>query len=112
MIRTVLQLFLVLMLSLTSVTAAVARGQMAGSVEMVVCGASGVSSILLDATGNPVEAHHCPVCTAAGSGVPAALANPVARPATRGIALRFGAGKDLRPVEAARPVARGPPASA
>ncbi len=107
--RAVLGLLLVMLLSVTSVTAAVARGQMAGAVDMVICAGAGLATVTLDATGQPVEAHHCPVCTAAGSGVGVPVAASVARPATRAEAVRFGAGIALRKVGAGEPVARGPP---
>lgn len=103
---------LVIMLSLTSVTAAVARGQMAGAVEMVICAGGSAGTVMLDATGQPVEAHRCPVCTAAGSGAAVPVDASVARPVTPAEAMRFGAGAALRKVEAGVPVARGPPVPA
>lgn len=109
--RAFLGLCLVVILSLTSVTAAVARGQMAGAVDMVVCAGSGVSSVTLDATGKPVEVHHCPVCTVAGSAASVPVIVPFECPAVRGEVLWFGAGAVLRAVDASVPLARGPPGS-
>lgn len=112
MLGALFRICLVTVLSLTSVTAAVARGQMAGAVEMVICAGGAAASVMLDATGQPVEAHRCPVCTAAGSGAGVPVAASVARPVTRAEAVRSGAGIALRKVGAGEPVARGPPVQA
>ncbi|MBC2834252.1 hypothetical protein [Paragemmobacter straminiformis] len=112
MLRAFVSLFLAVLLSLTSVTAAVARSQMAGATELVVCAGSGTAEITLDATGAPISRpHHCPVCTAASAGIVAGVAPQVQRPVTRSepqvCAMPLpdaGAGAPV-------PSARGPPVS-
>lgn len=107
-------LLLALMLALTSVTEAVARGQSAGITEMVICSAWGVSTVTLDAEGNPVApSHPCAVCLAAtGGALLPAVALPPARPLAAALLwLPPGAGDAAsRPAPVA--LARGPPAVA
>jgi hypothetical protein len=78
-------LLLAALLSLTSVTVAVARTQAMGATEMVICSGYGVVTVTLDANGNPTgPVHPCPDCLA---GVTAFLVPshpaPALRPATR-----------------------------
>lgn len=103
---------LALVLALTSVTATVARAQAAGATEMVICSGLGITTITVDAEGNPTgPMHDCPLCLAAmGAALLPAL--PVAdRPLSRG--LRIDRPADVagwvRPAPA--PLARGPPAT-
>lgn len=108
--RALIALFLGLVLAVSSVTAAVARAEMAGAVEMVVCAGEGTGTVTLDPSGQPVMAHHCPDCTAAQ----AALAGPVVpgaeRPVTRGEGLGLASLPDVADGLRVAPVARGPPA--
>lgn len=112
MLHALLRICLVVCLSLTAVTAAVARGQMAGATEIVICAGTGVTSVTLDATGKRVEAHPCPVCTAATSGASVPVAAVVVRPVTRFATVRADAGQFRQGVDGVVPVARGPPARA
>lgn len=107
--RAVLGLLLALVLSVTSATAAVARGQMAGAVEMVVCAGAGTATVTLDASGTPVSAHHCPACTAAPHALTGQAPAFALRPATRSVALRVGVLAGWRGADPSAPVARGPP---
>lgn len=110
-----LPILLALLLIVSSITMAVARGQMASGSEMVICSGYGVISVTLDADGNPVApapqktAYPCPDCLC---GLTAALqADPPASPrlATNGrpqkiTATRAAVSQDLLPAQA-----RGPP---
>lgn len=106
---------LALLLIVSSITMAVARGQMASGSEMVICSGFGEISVTLDADGNPVTsvpqstAYPCPDCLC---GLTAALrADPPAimRLAITGrpqkiAASRAAVSQDLLPAQA-----RGPP---
>ncbi len=110
MLRGGLALCLTVLLSLTSVTAAVARGQMAGATEMVVCAGGAPVTVTIDATGQPVaRAHHCPVCTAASAAVAGAVAPVTLRPVTRSEAVPPKMVPRLAGGVALVAVARGPP---
>jgi|GEM_PF-1333971 len=70
MIRVLSSLLFALLLAVSSVPAALMHNQMQGSSQMVVCSdtpdASGLITVTLDATGQPISApHHCPQCLAA-----------------------------------------------
>ena len=110
MLRGCFAFCLAVMLSLTSVTAAVARGQMAGATDVVVCAGAGVVTITLDAAGRPVTvAHHCPVCTAASAasfaGAPPAIMSPLTRSEALAVAVVLPLHGGAMPVA----MARGPP---
>lgn len=63
LVRYLLALMLALMLSGTSITMAVARGQAQGGMIVTLCSANGLETLVLDAQGNPVPARHiCPYC--------------------------------------------------
>lgn len=100
-----------LVLSLASVTAAVARGQMAGSYQMVVCAGADIATLTLDPRGVPVGVvHHCPDCTAA-AGL-ALLAVPVQvllSGVTKGVPLDMAVVALRAGVAPFVAVARGPP---
>lgn len=107
--RAVLGLFLVMLLSVTSVTAAVARGQMAGAVDLVICAGAGLGTVTLDATGMPVSRHHCPVCTAAPVAVTPDAPAMALRPVTRAVAVAVVNRAGWQGADVPVPVARGPP---
>lgn len=112
-LRRALAVLLVLMLSVTSVTAAVARGQMAGAVDLVICAGGGVATVTLDAAGQPVtRVHHCPVCTAASASMEGAAAPAVLRPETRAADVGPVAVLDVVSCRGVVAVARGPPVRA
>ena len=113
MLRAVVSVCLALILSLTSVTAAVAHMRAAGAVQIVICGTPGVEEVVtLDAFGDPMPmVHHCPDCLTLAAGV-SPEAPHVARPMGRMVQVRAGlSGPDPHPVAVPRPTARGPPLS-
>ncbi|THD81523.1 hypothetical protein E7811_16585 [Aliigemmobacter aestuarii] len=110
--QTILALLLALMLSLTSVTMAVARGQATGGEAMVICSGYGVVTITLDEDGNPVgPVHLCPDCLA-GLGLAVLPDAPtVQRPASRSAAVVAVARALPAGASLPLPKARGPPAA-
>lgn len=110
MLRVIAHLLLVLSLSLTSVTAAVAHMQAAGSQTIILCGQPGVEqTITLDAFGNPVVTdHHCPDCLAATPGLPPRQP-PLTRPLTRAEAQIARPAALPATAPEITPGARGPP---
>lgn len=110
-LRVLCGLFLALVLSLTSVTMAVARGQMTGAMTLELCdGHGGTATVTLDADGNPVDStQHCPDCLIA---TPAPAGDPVmapARPLTRSEPHVCALPLDADQPAAPEPAARGPP---
>lgn len=111
MLRRCLALCLTILLTLTSVTAAVARGQMAGATEMVVCAGGGTMTVTMDAAGRPVaHVRHCPVCTAASAAVAGAVAPVTLRPVTRSEVVGMRMAPRSAGGVALVAMARGPPA--
>ena len=111
MLRLLSSLCLALILSLTSVTAAVAHMRAAGAMQIVICGTPGVEEVVtLDAFGDPMPVmHHCPDCLTVVAGM-SPHAPQVARPIGRMAQVRVGlSGPDAHPVAVPRPTARGPP---
>jgi hypothetical protein len=111
MLRLLSSLCLALILSLTSVTAAVAHMRAAGAMQIVICGTPGVEEVVtLDAFGDPMPVmHHCPDCLTVVAGM-SPDAPQVARPMGRMAQVRVGlSGPDAHPVAVPRPTARGPP---
>lgn len=101
---------LALVIAATSLTMAVARGQVAVGDSIVICSGYGAVTITLDAQGNPVgPVHICPDCVLGAMAF--VDANPVLpeRPATVGRMLDRSA--VVLPVGRAspHPCARGPP---
>lgn len=109
--RLLIGLFLALLMSLTSVTMAVARAQSAGAMQLELCDAhGGTATITLDASGNPIaDPHHCPDCLAAAPALPPVATDAPARPLTRSerhvCALPIPVEDEVAP----EPAARGPP---
>jgi hypothetical protein len=62
----IVALLLALCLMLGAVSEAVARGEMAGMSDLVLCGGDGASVVTLDASGHKVQRHPCTQCLAAG----------------------------------------------
>jgi len=80
--RGLVPLLLALVLSVTSVTSAVARAEQGALTQMVICSMGAERLVTVDARGQPVErAHHCPDCLAALSALPRIA--PAERPVTR-----------------------------
>ena len=110
-IRAIISLVLTVLLALTSVTAAAARVQSAGAMQITICAGDGTHhEITLDAQGNPINPpHHCPDCSALTAAPPEGaapdLARPVGRSAPQVCAMVLPETVDLPPV----PPARGPP---
>lgn len=111
-VRPILALCLALVLSLTSVTMAVARGQATGGMSMVICSGYGVVTITVDEHGNPAgPVHPCPDCLS-GLGL-AVLGDAPMVPWPQVVATRIAAVDPGLP-EGSRPPmakARGPPAA-
>lgn len=84
--RQLAKLFLVLVLSLTSITMAVARTQAQAGVTVTLCTQAGPELVILGADGSPLaRPHPCPYCIIAAAVLPQAGAvfarrEPVARP--------------------------------
>lgn len=111
MVRLISSVCLALILSLTSVTAAVAHMRAAGAVQIVICGTPGVEEVVtLDAFGDPLPVvHHCPDCLTLVAAV-APEASQVVRPMGRGMAVAAGRGGRVDgPTPSLQPAARGPP---
>lgn len=72
---------LILVLMATSVTMAVARGQVPSGETMVICSGYGTTTISLDADGNPTgPVHPCPECLMGLVAVLASALPALARP--------------------------------
>jgi hypothetical protein len=112
MVRAVLVAVLAIVLALTSVGAAMARGAMAGGSLVEICAEGGAATLRLDAGGNPVlpGAHQCLECLAALGAAPLPAPGPVP-PLRIGVEARFLLPQDgaLPGREAPGAVARGPP---
>ena len=109
--RVVLSLLLSLFLAFSSQAEVVARSEMAGAYDQVICGANGAQQITLDSTGHTVRRHPCTHCLAASAiAADAASAGPW-------LAAPFSKGQSLRPDLTAQavldrgvaPTARAPP---
>jgi hypothetical protein len=110
-LRALASAFLVVVLSLTSVTAAVAHMRAAGAVQIALCGTPGIEEVItLDAFGNPISMmHHCPDCLTLAAGV-SPEAPQVARPLGRLMVVRAAlANRVAGPNQSLQPAARGPP---
>jgi hypothetical protein len=110
MMRLILSCLLAMALAMTSVTAAVARGQGQGISELVICSGYGVVTITLDEKGNPTgPVHSCPVCLAAMG--PALLpdAPQPHRPLSRAVGLERPMAQSGTGRSEPAPNARGPP---
>lgn len=109
--RSIIGLTLALVIAMTSLSMAVARGQAVVGGEIVICTTYGTQTITLDASGTPVgPQHYCPDCAlslfAAASG--AALVMPWLD-AGRGIRLAPAPLGTLLAAVTLTPSARGPP---
>lgn len=111
--RALSALLIAFALALASLTASVARVDAAGAAQAVICTGHGVTTLLLDAQGQPVgPTHPCPKCLAGMMAV--ALSGPLAPPALA--VFRRAVRLDL-PALAGKtalvpPCARGPPRAA
>lgn len=103
--------FMAAILSLTSVTAAVAHMRAAGAVQIVLCGTPGVDEVItLDAFGEPMPTvHHCPECLMVTVGM-APDAPDAIRPMGRVLRVQSGLTYlAMVPLIVPPPAARGPP---
>lgn len=103
---------LALIIALTSVTMALARGQTRDATgTIIICSGAGVVQIQLDAKGNPVgPAHICPDCAV---GALAWVEAPLLVLETEGVAHRLSFNIErmsLAGLARSEPRARGPPA--
>jgi hypothetical protein len=70
-LKPILTFWLCLAMLITSVTSAVARGQMATGQMVQICANGQAISVMVDATGNPVDTtQHCPNCLAVTGDLP------------------------------------------
>lgn len=109
--RVVGSVLLCLILSLTSVTAAVAHMRAGGAVQIDLCGTPGVDEVItLDAFGDPITmVHHCPDCLSVTAGALPEAVLPH-RPLGRVFAVAAATSDlALRSLSAPHPLARGPP---
>ena len=108
--RALLALLLSLILTLASQAEAVARSEMAGSTDHVLCGAAGATTVTLDPAGNAIQAHPCTHCLAAA--VVADLSGPAplpTAPVTRSTRLTLTLAAQTTAPRARTPTARAPP---
>ena len=108
--RAILALLLSLILALASQSEAVARSEMAGASDQILCSTAGATTITLDATGHAVPGHPCTHCLAAAA---TASLNGLTRlplaPLTRAVRLSHGATAQALTRLALTPNARAPP---
>ncbi|MFC7703974.1 hypothetical protein ACFQXB_07190 [Plastorhodobacter daqingensis] len=92
-LRPFLALLLCLVLIGTGGAMAVARGEMAGAQELVICTEHGQATVYLDARGRPTGAGHiCPDCTMGTlASAPVVAALPLPSDAARAAELRLPA---------------------
>jgi|GEM_PF-3348489 len=109
--RVVLSLLLSILLAFAAQAEVVARSQMAGAYDQVVCAANGAKQITLDSTGHTVHRHSCTHCLAANAcAADAASAGPwLAAPFTKGQCLRPDLAAQVKLDRGSAPFARGPP---
>ncbi len=110
LLKLLLTLCLCLTMLVTSLTSAIARGQMAFGQTLVICANGAPLSITLDAHGNPVTpAHTCPDCLALTAGLPpggVGAGLPLARWTCVSVQKPLAAASQPTP----HAIARGPPA--
>lgn len=107
--RALLALVLSVLLTLASQSEAVARFDLAGAQDLVICGADGNRMVLVDAEGKPLSGHPCSPCLAAGLGALGPAPPPVLRPLTRGQDLTRAADLPAQGRPTPTALARGPP---
>ncbi len=108
--RLILSLFVSLLLALALQSEAVARSEMAGSYDQVVCGANGAEQITLDAAGRAVHRHPCMHCLAASVAADTTAAGPwLAAPVTKGQRVRHAPAAFVGFARPPAPLARAPP---
>ncbi len=108
--RALLALLLSLILALASQTEAVARSEMAGATDQVLCGAGGAVSVTFDATGHALHRHPCTHCRAAAEAgdLPGPATLPLA-PLTQGKSLTLASVAQAPGTLIITPSARAPP---
>ena len=109
--RLILSLMLSILLALASQSEAVARSEMAGSYDQVVCGANGAQQITLDVQGHAVHRHPCTHCLAGSIAATEAAASGVwlAAPITKGQRLWPDLAAQVGFARPPVPVAHAPP---
>ncbi len=109
--RVILSLLLSLILVLAAQTEAVARSEMSGSYDQVICGANGAEQITLDAAGHAVHRHPCTHCLAASVATAdtSAAGDGLSAPLTKGQRLWPDLAGQARFANPPAPVARAPP---
>lgn len=108
-LKPILTFCLCLTVLVTSVTSAVARGQMATGQMVQICADGQAISVMVDADGTPIDAaHRCPDCLAVTAALPPNTADP-ARPAGRSMRLDVPAAALTHSRTSLHFFARGPP---
>lgn len=108
--RALCTLLMALILSVTSVTAAVARAEQGALTRLVICSMGAERVVMVDADGEPVEGHaHCPDCLAALSPAPSGPAIGPAAPVVVTVIRTRDHAFDLPAKRALTVQARGPP---
>ncbi|MEO6299420.1 MAG: DUF2946 family protein [Paracoccaceae bacterium] len=109
-LRLLAALFLALSLLFGSVVEAVARNQMEGATDQVICGTGGSFTLQIDATGKPLTQHPCTHCLAASAvALLTASATIVAPTINRAIEPAPVAIPAAPVIQIHRPSARAPP---
>lgn len=111
--RVMLSLVLSLLLAFAAQAEVVARFQMVGAYDQVVCGANGAQQITLDSAGHAVHRHNCTHCLAASTIAtePASAGPWLAAPVSKGQRLRPDLTAQAVFDRGFAPTARAPPFS-
>ncbi|MGC9370764.1 MAG: hypothetical protein ACP5DX_14590 [Paracoccaceae bacterium] len=110
-IRPTLAIALALMLAVTSLTLAVARGQAPAVGVIELCSGAGLAAVPVDAQGNPTgPAHVCPDGVAAFINVDFAVPVMPLKPLANGERLAMARAAPVAEAAAVAEQARGPPA--
>lgn len=110
-LRIVAGLSLSVLLAVTSITFALARGQHHGLYEVVICAGASSATIMVDADGQPAQpAPLCPECLGPALALPAPAAQPAA-PAAVAFRLDIPRATLAAAPWQPQPRARGPPSA-
>lgn len=108
--RALLALVLSLILALASQTEAVARSEMVGSSDLILCAGTGTTTLTLDASGHPVHARACTHCLAAGMVADLMARTDAVAPTTRTSSVSLPPPLAQASHTTITPTARAPPA--
>jgi hypothetical protein len=109
LLKPILALALCLIVLATSVTSAVARGQMATGQMMQLCANGATVTVMMDAQGNPVDpVHPCPDCLAVAASLPPAHVE-LGLPNGNWVRVKLAPAPPIVTNTSLVPMARGPP---